>query len=519
VVILTEADVERIAHLESGTLESQSIAELMVALARCRRTATLEVTRPPASKQIIVERGVPVECRSNLVHETLSRFMVRTGRIEEGVAEECFAESCARGVRFGDVLIERGVIGAEDLRKALQENLVRKLLDVFSWHHGTFRISGIPDALDSSLQVNVPQLVVLGVTRFATQQQVDASIGPLIGRPLVVDPAAFFGIEEIRLNDDQRRLVEALSNASLRIDELAVATDLPFADLTRLLHALTLIGTVVPESAIECRPDASTPDSDSAHAGSPDGASPRAENDATDPRRDELMRLVLNHRRKDAFELLGIDPRHAEAEHEAAYLRFAERFAPWTFEGDLDDEAREVFLAGARAYGQLADAERRRDLLDQRAVSTQAEHVPPGASSFRVHTSLLDPDVQYAKGQHLKSLGRHRDAVDQFAYASKLDPQNVEYRCELAHCRFLSDPQMRSESALEHLEQTLRIDPRCGLALFYTGEILRRLRRFDEAEDAYQRAIKPMAPDRRPIEALREMMRERRDGAPASSHR
>ena len=38
---------------------------------------------------------------------------------------------------------------------------------------------------------------------------------------------------------------------------------------------------------------------------------------------------------------------------------------------------------------------------------------------------------------------------------------------------------------------------------YYRGEILRVLGRLDEAEASLKRSIRPMAPDRRPIEALR----------------
>jgi tetratricopeptide (TPR) repeat protein len=53
------------------------------------------------------------------------------------------------------------------------------------------------------------------------------------------------------------------------------------------------------------------------------------------------------------------------------------------------------------------------------------------------------------------------------------------------------------------LEEALRIDPKCGLAVFYLGEIHRELGNYPEAEGHLQRAIRMMAPDRRPIEALK----------------
>ena len=45
---------------------------------------------------------------------------------------------------------------------------------------------------------------------------------------------------------------------------------------------------------------------------------------------------------------------------------------------------------------------------------------------------------------------------------------------------------------------------------FYAGQILRFQGRLDEAEDVLQKAIKPMTPDRRPIDALRDLRAERK---------
>jgi len=56
--------------------------------------------------------------------------------------------------------------------------------------------------------------------------------------------------------------------------------------------------------------------------------------------------------------------------------------------------------------------------------------------------------------------------------------------------------------AISDLAKALRIDPNSGLAHFYQGEILAAMGLIDEAKEAYRRAIRPMAPDRRPIDAL-----------------
>jgi len=517
-VILSDNAVERIATHHEGSLENVPFAVLLYALARAGRSVKLAISRRPLVKEIIIEHGVPVQCRSNLAHETLSRFMQSGGLLDETTANECFAEACSRGVLFGDVLIEKSLITAEDLRKVLQKNLAKKLLDGFSWLQGDYRLSDTPVCVDSTLKVNVPQLIIFGVTRFATQEQVDSSIVDLVGKPLALHSEPFFSLDEIRMSPQQVSVSEALAKRPVRIDELASKTEIPYEELTRILYAFSLIGVIVtvekiPRIERPARPapparPATTPGPEfQTTSAAPAQKTPPSSSKPASQRRDELMEMVLNYRRRDPFDLLGVDPDGFGREAHERFLDFAERFAPWTFPDDLAEDAGRVFLAGARAYGDLTNPDRRKALLDKRRSPEQKR---PGAAvdSFRIETDLLDPEVQFRKGRALMVEGNYREALEQLGYASDLDPQNGNYRAELAHCRYLFNPQTAGPIAISELAKALRIDPRAGLAHFYQGEILKSMDLIDEAREAYRRAIKPMAPDRRPIDALRALPRE-----------
>ncbi len=518
-MILSDEAVERIAAQREGNLEELPFAVLLYALARTERSVKLAISRQPLVKEIVIENGVPVECRSNLAHETLSRFMQSGGLLDESTANECFAESCSRGALFGDVLIEKGLISAEELRKVLQKNLAKKLLDGFSWLQGNYRLTAAPDQVDSTLRVNVPQLIIFGVTRFATQEQVDSSIGDLIGTPLVLHPKPFFALDEIRMSPRQMLVSEALAKGPVRIDELASTTEIPYEELTRILYAFSLIGVVMtidrlPRTQPPARPvpparPATTPGPEfQTTTAAPARKSPAAPELPEGDRRDALMEMVLNFRRRDPFDLLGLDPDGFGREAHERFLEFAEKFAPWTYPSDLADDACRVFLAGARAYGDLTNPDRRQALLERRRSPGQKRPIA-AAESFRIETDLLDPEVQYRKGRALMAEGNYRDALEQLGYASDLDPQNGNYRAELAHCRFLFNPQTAGPIAISELAKALRIDPNAGLAHFYQGEILKAMGLIDEAREAYRRAIRPMAPDRRPIDALRSLPREK----------
>ncbi len=492
---LRTTELDSVAKLQEGDLAEIPFAVLLYALARARRTVSIQIRRGPLHKEIFLEDGVPVDCRSNLVHETLSRFMVSTGRLDEATATDAFRESVARSVRFGDVLIERELVTAEELIKILQQNLAHKLLDGFSWRDGSFRLTASSPELDSPLKVNVVQLVLIGVSRFATQEQIDGSIAPLIGTPLAVNPKPAFSVDEIKLPAGHKPLVEALQAKAMRIDELASATGIAYQDLTRSLYALTLIELVVPADQVpqpvETKPTA-PPQRKAKAAPEPPTRPPAARTPTTgvpEEVRAELMELVLNHRRRDAFDLLGVDPDRATTTAHLCFLTFAEKFAPWRFEESLTEKARDVFLAGARAYAHLCDPDRRSALIKQRKQAAPSAPKATITNQFRVETELLDAEKQYQEGVQLAKSGDLTRALDQLEFAVDLCPQNALYRSELAYCRFRLNPDANAKPAAEELSEAIRLDPQCGLALYYTGEILRQVGRLDEAEVFLRRAL------------------------------
>ncbi|HEV7517066.1 MAG TPA: DUF4388 domain-containing protein [Thermoanaerobaculia bacterium] len=526
-MIPTGEQLTDIARRPGGTLAEVPFGVLLHALAVHERTLVLEVGRRQVSKKIVLEGGVPVDCRSNLAHETLGRYMMAVGKLSELDFTASLGRAAARGVPLGELLVEQGLVTPFELFKLLQQNLAKKLFDLFTWSEGEFRI--LPDALqpESSLKVKVPQLVVTGITRFAPQAEVDAAVGPLVGKRLALHPAPPFPLAELRLNPRQTLLTDALAPRP-RLDELA-ATGLSYDEITRLLYALAVIGAVVtadrlparqpapavPPPAVVPSPPAVEPAPPPTPPALPAPPSPPAPTFAPAPVAapaaasdierlgNEVMQAYLSYRKQDPFDLLGVADDAPLPAIEERFLAFAARFAPWKFAGPLaalEEKARDLFLAGTRAYGQLADREQRETLLFRRKTLREERARKP--ASFGIKTDLLDPEVQYRKGRAAMDAGKFREAVLLLEFASDCDPQNGLYRAELAWSRFQSSPGTASQ-ALADLAEALRIDPKCGLAVFYLGEIHRELGNFQEAEGHLQRAIRMMAPDRRPIEALK----------------
>ena len=86
----------QIARLRSGSLAKIPFGQLLHAYATERRTLCFEIRRRHIRKTIVLEDGSPVDCRSNLVHETLGQFLLSRGRLTEFQCQESLSRSAER---------------------------------------------------------------------------------------------------------------------------------------------------------------------------------------------------------------------------------------------------------------------------------------------------------------------------------------------------------------------------------------------------------------------------------------
>src|SRR5688500_15798856 len=155
-VIPTPEQLDAISQMEAGTLQEVPIAPLLLAQAVHRRTGVLEIRRRQVWKRVAFDHGVPVDCRSNLAHETLGRYMVIEGKLSDEDFTASLGRSASRGVPLGEELLERGLVTPDDLFRILQANLAKKLLDLFTWREGDFQTDGDLPTGESSLKIKVP---------------------------------------------------------------------------------------------------------------------------------------------------------------------------------------------------------------------------------------------------------------------------------------------------------------------------------------------------------------------------
>jgi len=495
---------------KEGSLAEVPFPVLLQALHLAERTATLELHQRHLVKRIVLEEGVPVDCTSNLAHETPARFLAEKGRITEEQCQKALAESAVAGERIEQTLLKLQLVSPYELFKLLQQNLAFKILDCFcaAWVGARYRI--LPDAADVNqpLRVNLPQLVYTGIGTFSPFAVVEEGAIPLAGKKLGAPPRPPHAPTALKLNPkDARLMAEVRRGATL--DERCVTTKLPLEDLLRKVWALHVLGYVelderIDRSAPEPVPEAA-PSEPAAPVATPSGPS----KEELEQLKNEVTSAYLRYRAQDPFDLFGLPETAPAASVRDAFLSWSEKFAPWRYQhpelAPLAEKARDLFVFGARAFAQLADAEQRTLVLKRRAAAREAAK-RPRQTDFSIKTDLLDARTQHEEGMRRLAGGDAKAAIPYLEFACDCEPRRALYRARLAWARFVAEPQSAVRLAVAEIGEALRIDPECGEGWYYAGEIYRWGHDLTRAEDALRKAAKLMTGDRRPTDALRDVV-------------
>lgn len=502
--MVTRDQLDAVLRTKSGALDDTPYPILLLALAVADRSAVLSLHRNQLQKEIVFDDGAPIDCRSNIATETFGRFLVGAGKLKEEDHRVALSMSVARGVPFEEVLFEQKLVAPAELYRLLQQSLGRKLLEPFSWKTGTYRISFDVPEVESSLRVNVPQLILTGILKVEPQESADEAVANANYVALRDDP--LFALDELRLSAEQQKIVDAARRGA-SLAEMRATLGIAEDDLHRLIYALLLVGVIAfSEERVAPRFELDQPIVEKPAVVAPPAPVPPKRDPAI---ADEIMAAVLAYRRKDAFELLGVRETDGPLEIHRAFLKMAEKFHPFQFDAAdaLREKAQEVFLAAARAYGELADPERREALLKRR-VQKRTQPAAPAAAKPSIaerplaREALIDPEALCRNGRELATAGKLREALSSFEMAAECDAQNGTYAAEVAWTRLqlMATP---ASTVLKLLQNAIRIDPRSGVAHLYAGKVLTTLGKRVEAESYLNRAAMLMPRDMRVVEALK----------------
>jgi tetratricopeptide (TPR) repeat protein len=507
----------QVLRQREGTLADTPFPLLLHALAEEERTCTLELKVRQREKRITFEDGAPVACVSNLLHETLGKFLVEKGRLQEADYQKALTESIQSEVPIGTLLVQKGLISPFELYKQLQANMAMKLLDCFRWTDARYRLIADVEPPDTSVRMNSAQLILTGV---ATMMPFDDVATHFV----FTDEQRFAqvpGVQGPKLSSKDARLFQML-RFKPTFNELMERTAFDTETVLRRLYALCLLGVADFQEEAEVRVAQAqaaqvaqaVPVPQVEPAVEPEPAVPAGTpfSDEDEGVRNALLAAFMAHRAQDPFTLLGVPEEVQPVALRKAFLALADRFNPLRFHtGELKEKAEALLAAYARAYGALGEPEQLALWKKRRAAQREKERGtgrPSTAEQFRIRTDLLDASTQFAEARRRLEARNFAGAFEYFEYACDIEPKPLHHAYR-AWARYLMKPEAHGKLALQELGEVLKQDPSCEEAWFFTGEVCRGEGQWAGAEDAYRKAFKLNPRSRRYVELAQEAAKRR----------
>ncbi|RKH83412.1 DUF4388 domain-containing protein [Corallococcus sp. AB045] len=510
----------QVLRQREGLLADTPFPLLLHALMVEERTCTLELKVRQREKRITFEDGAPVACNSNLLHETLGKYLVEKGRLTEGDYQKSLAESVSSGMQLGGLLVQKGLISPFDLYKQLQANLAHKLLDCFRWTEAKYRLIADVENPDATVRANTAQLILTGVSTQLPFDTVATHFTFTDDRRFGQMP----GVESApKLSSKDARLFQALRQRPT-FNELLERTGFDMDAVLRRLYALCLLGVAGFAEDVDARTEELASKAPAAPVSAPEpvptpvpvpaqapSGTPFADED--EAARNALVGAFLNHRSLDPFALLDVPEDVQPVALRKAFLAAADRFSPLRFHtAELKEKAEGMLAAYARAYGLLSEPEqnalwkKRRQAHREKARSNTGR--PSTAEQFRIRTDLLDATAQFDEAKRRLEARNFAGAFEYFEYACDIDPRPL-YQAHRAWARYLMKPEAHGRLVLQELQELTRQEPGLEEGWAFLGDVARGEGQWALAEDALRKAFKLNPQQRRYVALIQEIARRK----------
>lgn len=352
---VTETTAPNAPAPTAGQLTAVGVPDLIRRAYTERFTGELLLTRGPEQKQIYFETGNIVFASSNQPEDRIGAALLRQGLITQADFDRVLAQA-AEGKRFGQALVEAGLMSQRDLITNITFQILDIIYSVFNWTTGAFEfIAGEQRVADElKLKLTTASIILEGVRRIEDFGIIRRGLGDL-NRFIAPSSSPLLRLQTMTLKPFERQLLELVAQP-LDLLHILVAVNAPPAVTLKALFGLISAGVLeqtdpptvsrdtgkfeVPAALRPAIPlAAGAAVSQATPAYNPDYAALRAQLD------DLWARLRLNN----PYALFNLPAGASIEDVNAAYLRLADRFhpdrfltAPMPLRREVDDAFRRI---------------------------------------------------------------------------------------------------------------------------------------------------------------------------------
>jgi CheY-like chemotaxis protein len=309
--------------LQSGrpvSLSERGIERILRDVEAEAMTGRLEIASGGVLRRIFFENGRPVFADSSASVEDLAAFLVAEGLVVSDVLQQARARGEAVGVTAEEVLIEAGLLSAEDVYGTLKAHVLDRVFAFFGLEDGDgVIIKGGPRPLDPiELSLPVPRIILDGIRRKFGRLRLYGVYGTAS-----VVPQRALGNQlpkQLVLRAEEKAVLNQCDGRCTAL-EIARITGMGDVDTIGILYGLSILGLIENDNQ-ETRVLAQI--------------GPAAERRALAPRTaDQLpgyaelvQTMYAGVQTTDYFQILGVDRGATQSEIRAAFDDASRRFDP-----------------------------------------------------------------------------------------------------------------------------------------------------------------------------------------------
>ena len=150
-----------------GSLREASLPDVLQLLALGKKTGCLSVTDRSSFGYIYFDKGRITYATIVNRRDRLGEILVKNGVVTSEALQGAVAAQGAHNKRLGQVLVERELLSADDLKQYIHVQIEEAVFYLFTWTQGTFSFDAgvLPDDRESVVSINPESLLLEGARR------------------------------------------------------------------------------------------------------------------------------------------------------------------------------------------------------------------------------------------------------------------------------------------------------------------------------------------------------------------
>ena len=329
--------------MSTGELAQDCLPDVLRRLYVNRESGELKLSYRGRQKAIYFELGAIIFASSDAKEDRIGETMMRHGTLSQADFERASA-IMRPGKRFGQTLVELGILSDRDLLMNVTFQILDIVYSVFEWPAGTYEFTPQDNVVpaDLRLDLSTASIILEGVRRIKDFQLIQRGLGDL-NRLIGPSTSPLLRLQTLSLKPIERQIIDAVKEP-MNVLQLLLVVGAPPDVVLRGTYGLLSAGVLERLGAPKINKKTgriSIPKSLYAQAAQAQPVVTEAEvpNTSNDPALMELIgklrdRLMTN----DPYIILGVTWHSTQDEIRDAYYRLAKDLHPDRFQG----AAREV---------------------------------------------------------------------------------------------------------------------------------------------------------------------------------